>query len=190
MSTKKSGLFTVLCLLFVSGFAFAAPAPLEMTMDKTQLLRLDQDAASVIVANPEHLSVDLDNARLLMLTPLQAGATSIIVLDAAGKVILERDVLITNVQNKYVRVKRICAGSDSSCAATSYTYCPDGCYEVTPVATGAGGGAAPPPTAPSATIEGEPPETLIGPQDDCPQGYNKEAVPGIKTDMHYTCRKP
>jgi len=186
---KKIAIFTVFCGLLISGFAFAEPAPLELTMDKTQLLRLDQDAASVIVANPEHLSVDLDNARLLMLTPHDAGATSIIVLDAQGRTILERDVVITNLKNKYVRVKRVCGGSDGSCVATSYTYCPDGCYEVSEVPAGAANATTPAPAAPPGMIEGEPAETLIGPLDDCPQGYNKEVVPGIKTDMHYTCKR-
>jgi hypothetical protein len=189
MMAKTSGIFAVLCLLLVSGFAFADAAPLELTMDKTQLLRLDQDAASVIVANPEHLSVDLDNPRLLMLTPHAAGATSIIVLDAEGRAILDQDVVITNLKNKYVRVKRLCSGNDSSCAATSYAYCPDGCYEVTEIPAGASGASAPPPSTSPGTIEGEPAETMIGPLDDCPQGYNKINVPGVKGDMHYTCTR-
>lgn len=162
--------------------------PLQMTMDQNRLVRLEQDAASVIVANPGHISVSLDNPRLLILTPHEAGATSMIVLDGAGKTILEQDIIVTNVQPQYVRVRRICSGSDGSCVDKSYAYCPDGCYDVTPVPADAGAsGAPPPPSAPPGLIEGEPAETLIGPTDDCPQGYYKSAVPGIKGDMHYTC---
>jgi len=186
MAARGLGIFAALCLLVIAGIAFADPAPLEITMDQTRLVRLHQDAASVIVANPEHVSVSLDNPRLLMLTPHQAGATSMIVLDAAGKTILERDIIITNVQQNYVRIRRMCTGNDG-CAAKSYAYCPDGCYEVTDIPADETGSAGPPP--PKGLIEGEPAETLIGPTDDCPQGYNKSAVPGIKGDMHYTCSR-
>lgn len=144
------GIFAMLSLLFVSGIAAAdvddddIDGPLRLTMDQNKLVHLDEDAASVIVANPGHVSVTFDNPRLLIVTPHEAGATSMIVLNADGKTILEEDIIVTNVQSKYVRIKRMCAGSDSSCVEKSYAYCPDGCYEVTPVAPD-GSGAAPPP---------------------------------------------
>lgn len=190
MTAKKLGIFSALGLLLFSGFAFAEPAPLELTMDKTRLVTLDHDAASVIVANPDHLGVSLDNPRLLMLTPHKPGATSMIVLDAEGRTILDQDIVISNVQKKYVRVRRVCANSDASgCTAMSYDYCPDGCYEVSEVPDDSNGANTPPPTRAPGLIEGEPAETMIGPLDDCPQGYNKEVVPGVKGDMHYTCTR-
>ena len=112
-----------------------------------------------------------------------------IVLDARGGTILQSDVVVTNVTKNYVRVRRSCTGNDASCAAKSYQYCPDGCYDVTEVPANTGGGTAPPPNnAPPGLIEGEPAETLIGPLDDCPQGYNKADIGG-KGDMHYTCSR-
>ena len=190
MTAKWLGFFSVLCLVGISSaIAFAEPAPLELTMDQTQLIPLDKSAASVIVANPEHISVTLDNPRLLILTPHAAGATSLIVLDAAGKTILEQEVIVTNVQKKYVRIKRMCTGNDASCAAQSYDYCPDGCYAVTEIPANSGATGTPPPTSAPGTIQGEPAETLIGPLDDCPPGYDKSAVPGVHGDQHYTCAK-
>jgi hypothetical protein len=147
------GIFAILSLLFVSGIAVAdmddddIDGPLRLTMDQNRLVHLDQDAASVIVANPGHVTVSLDNPRLLIVTPHEAGATSMIVLDADGKTILEQDIIVSNMQPKYVRIKRMCAGGDSSCVEKSYTYCPDGdgCYEVTPVPANQGAAAPPPP---------------------------------------------
>ena len=111
---------------------------LRLTSNKNALLKLDQDAVSVIVNNPEHASVMLDTPRLLIVIPHQPGATSFTVLDANGNSIMQKDVIVTNVQEKYVRIRRMCASGDSSCADNAYFYCPDGCYEVTPVAGGKG----------------------------------------------------
>jgi hypothetical protein len=126
-------------------------APLRLTSNKNELIRLDQDAVSVIVNNPDHASVMLDSARLLIVMPHMPGTTSFTVLGSDGEVILQKDVIVTNVQPKYVRVRRICAGSDASCIPAAYYYCPDGCYEVTPVASGGDGNVPPPPGGPSAS---------------------------------------
>lgn len=143
-SLKFLGL-TFFSFLVMSGLARAETPLLEMTMNKTELIRLDQSAASVIVTNPAHVSVTLDNPRLLILTPHAAGVTSMIVLDAAGKTIMQRDIAVSNVKQKYVRVRRMCTGNDASCTASSYDYCPDGCYEVTEVPPNMGGSVTPPP---------------------------------------------
>ncbi|MBI3440771.1 MAG: pilus assembly protein N-terminal domain-containing protein [Proteobacteria bacterium] len=118
---------------------------LHLTSDRDALLRLDQDAATVIVNNPAHVSVMLDSPRLLVLMPRQPGATSFTVLGNQGEVILRKDVIVSNVQSKYVRIRRICGANDASCSPAAYYYCPDGCYEVTPVAAGQGGNVPPPP---------------------------------------------
>ena len=195
MSAKWVGMFAVLSLLAVLSTAHADSdehlAPLQLTTDQTKIIHLQQDAANVIINNPEHTSVALESPRLLIIKPHQPGTTSMIVLDSEGRTILQQDIIVTNVQRKYVRIRRMCNASDSSCTATSYDYCPDGCYEVTAVPANAGGAGGPaPPSTPPGTIGGEPAETLLGPADDCPEGYNKIFVPGITSgDQHYTCTK-
>lgn len=106
--------------------------PIRLTSNKNKLIRLETDAASVVVNNPNHASVMLDTPRLLIIVPHQPGATSFTVLDEQGETIMEKDLIITNVQPKYVRIRRMCGDSDN-CQANSYFYCPDGCYEVTSV---------------------------------------------------------
>jgi len=103
---------------------------IRLTSNKNHLIRLDKDAASVIVNNPNHASVMLDTPRLLIIVPHEPGATSFTVLGANGETIMEKNLIITNVQPKYVRIRRMC-GDDRNCQPSSYFYCPDGCYEVT-----------------------------------------------------------
>ncbi len=123
---------------------------LRLTSNKDEIIRLGRDAASVIVNNPEHASVMLDSPRLLIVMPRQPGTTSFSVLDNNGEVILRKDIIVTNVQPQYVRIRRVCNGTDPSCVPAAYYYCPDGCYEVTPVAPGGANSVPPPPVGASA----------------------------------------
>lgn len=106
---------------------------IRLTPDNTKVVRLDQDAVSVVVANPVHASVVLDSPRLLIVMPREPGTTSFTVLNEKGDTILERTVIVTSTaKKKYVRVRRSCDASDSTCVKDSYFFCPDGCYEVIP----------------------------------------------------------
>jgi len=156
---------------------------LRLTTNKNKLVRLDQDAASVIVNNPEHAEVMLDSPRLLIVMPRAPGVTSFIVLDADGKTILRKEIIVSNVQPQYVRIRRMCNGSDGSCAATSYFYCPNGCYEVTAVGDTGNGGAAPPPTtAPGAAPSAASPAGAGGPPPGAPQNpVNTTTTPAAAT---------
>jgi hypothetical protein len=133
-------------------------AALRLTPNKNKIIRLDQDAASVVVNNPDHASVMLDSPRLIIIMPRLPGTTSFTVLNSAGETILQKDVIVTNVQPQYVRVRRVCASGDTSCTPAAYYYCPDGCYEVTPVAPGGESNIPPPPVAATAaaTAAGSP----------------------------------
>jgi hypothetical protein len=107
---------------------------LRVTPDKTAMVRLNTDAASVVVTNPAHAVVQLESPRLLVIMPREPGTTGLTVLDRHGKVILQKNIIVTAAQQHYVRVRRACGAQDPSCVPSAYFYCPDGCYEVTPVA--------------------------------------------------------
>lgn len=109
---------------------------IRLTPDRTQVLRLDRDAASVVVTNPATVRVLLDTPRLLLLMPRTPGSTSFMVMGANGETLLEKTVIVDALAKpKYVRIRRMCgqAGTGADCVPTSYFYCPDGCYEVSPV---------------------------------------------------------
>ena len=132
LSAETSGLMPA-----IAEMRYNQPAPdsddthpeLRITSDKSELVRLDRDAASIIIGNPNHLGVLMDNRRLLILVPRQPGATYMTVLDAQGQVIMQRHVVASAPASDYVRVRRSCAGQDN-CEPTSIYYCKGLCHEV------------------------------------------------------------
>lgn len=104
---------------------------LKMTPDKSELVRLDKPAGSIIIGNPNHLSIMADSAQTLVLIPRAAGATYFTVLDKAGSVIMQRHVIVASPEKKYMRVRRSCAsGQAKDCQETSVFYCPDMCHKI------------------------------------------------------------
>lgn len=127
--------------------AGGADAPLRLTPDRAQTLQLDKDAVSVVVTNPTHASVLLDTPRTLIIMPRTPGSTSFTVLDGKGGIVLQKSIIVaTAAEANYVRIRRMCGPNDNTCVPAAYYYCPDGCYEVQPVAPVQGEVNLPPPT--------------------------------------------
>jgi Flp pilus assembly secretin CpaC len=108
----------------------ATHPPLRITPDKSELVRLDRDAASIIVGNPLHINIMADSPRTLVVIPRSAGATYFTVLDSDGAVIMQRHVIVGSGKDGYVRVKRVCNTESKGCQNTSVFYCPDMCHEI------------------------------------------------------------
>lgn len=105
---------------------------LRMTPDKTEIVTLDSDAASVIVGNPAHINVQLDTPRTMVVTPLAPGATYLTVLDQERNVIMQRHIIVASPKQRYIRIRRSCANAEdsSACKQTSVYFCPDMCHEI------------------------------------------------------------
>lgn len=104
---------------------------LKLTPDKSQIIRLDRPAASVIVGNPNHVSVLSESTTTLVFVPKVPGATFVTILDKNSDVIMERHVIVGTPKEKYMRIRRSCAGEKSEdCQTTRVFYCPDTCHEV------------------------------------------------------------
>lgn len=116
----------------VEGFeGDATHPPVRLTPDKSELIRLDRKAATIVVGNPTHVSVLADTAQTLVLVPQQPGATYITILDGKGEVIMQRHVIVASPKEHYIRVRRTCATTeDDGCQETHVYYCPDMCHEV------------------------------------------------------------
>lgn len=104
--------------------------PLKLTPDKSELIRLPKKAGSIIIGNPAHLSILADSAQTLVLVPKLPGATYMIVLDLEGNLIMQRHVLVDTPKDKYVRIRKSCAGGVEGCQTTKVYFCPDMCHEV------------------------------------------------------------
>jgi Flp pilus assembly secretin CpaC len=84
-------LISVLLILSLGALQSAlaeSSALVDVTIDEARLIRLNADAAQIIVGNPIIADVTAQSARLLVVTGKSYGATNLIVLDAKGQEIL------------------------------------------------------------------------------------------------------
>lgn len=113
------------------GTDFTATYPdLRMTPDKSEMIKLDQEAASVIVGNPNHINVLLDTPDTLVVVPRAAGASHFTVMGKDGSILMQRHVIVGAPKEKYVRIRRSCNAASGNCQAMSTYFCPDSCHEV------------------------------------------------------------
>jgi Flp pilus assembly secretin CpaC len=114
--------------------------PLNLTPDKSELVRLSRDAVSVVVGNPAHATVLLDTPRLAVIVPRSAGATHFSALDKDGNVIMQRHIIVASPNKNYVRIRRSCgnATQNRDCKPTSVYFCPDMCHEISDEAQAGG----------------------------------------------------
>jgi len=112
---------------------------LNITPDKSELIRLDTAVGSVIVGNPNHISVLAESSKTLIVVPRQAGATHFTVLGKDGKVLMQRHVIVASPKQNYVRVKKVCMEDQENCRPTNVYYCPDMCHEIGQASTEEGG---------------------------------------------------
>ncbi|MBI4031298.1 MAG: pilus assembly protein N-terminal domain-containing protein [Proteobacteria bacterium] len=105
---------------------------MRLTPEKSEIVNLDADVKSLIVGNPMHLNIIMDNTRRLVLIPRTPGATHFTALDDTGKVVMQRHVIVSGPNEKFVRIRRSCAmAQGGNCEDTSMYYCPGGmCHPV------------------------------------------------------------
>ncbi len=123
--------------------------PLRVSLDKPEIIRLDRDAVNVIVGSNENLRVVPDTNRNLVLIAKKPGSTYFRALDADGKVIMQRHVIIGSPSKNYIRIRRACANGAQGCKQYSVYYCPDMCHEVNVVQDASGPASSIPEETPS-----------------------------------------
>ena len=116
-----------------NGQEFTGTYPvLRMTPDKSEMLRLNAEAASVVVGNPNHISVLLDTPDTIIVVPRTVGASHFTVTGKDGSIIMQRNVIVGAPTEQYVRIRRSCnaAAGGTQCEEMSTYYCPGTCHEV------------------------------------------------------------
>ncbi len=68
----------------------------SVELNKTELVRLNQSANAVVIGNPSVADVSVHSDRTLFVIGRNFGETNILVLDAAGSVIMDANVVVTN----------------------------------------------------------------------------------------------
>lgn len=130
----------------------AETEPLRLSLDKPEIIRLDRDAINVIVGSNENLRVVPDTNKTLLLIAKKPGSTYFRALDADGKIIMQRHVIIGSPTKNYIRIRRACANGNEGCKQYSVYYCPDMCHEVDVVQDAAGPGSAIPEETPQGRV--------------------------------------
>ena len=82
-----------------SGTIKTAHRLLNLTPDKSEMIQLEKEAASVIVGNPNHINVILDTPTTLIVVPREAGASHFSVIGKDGSILLERQVVVGAPKN-------------------------------------------------------------------------------------------
>jgi Flp pilus assembly secretin CpaC len=99
----------ILAMLVAAGSAAAQMVDdIIVKYDQSQLLRLPQPAAEIIIGNPVIADVAVQSGGVLIVTGKSFGITNMIVLDAKRDVILERRIM---VRREDVRVVNLLRGS-------------------------------------------------------------------------------
>ena len=75
--------FAVLCATFVVAVLSAAAGAqtLHVGVDKASILRLDTDAATIMIANPAIADIAVENSRLIFVLGRTTGETNLFILD-------------------------------------------------------------------------------------------------------------
>ena len=107
-----------LALICTPAAALAQSQPLSVEVDHTSRIDLAGAAASVVVGNPEIADVTVVDANTLFVSGRGYGVTEIVVLDAYGRTLFQREVVVSAPSSGQVRVWRGGAVTDMACGAT------------------------------------------------------------------------
>ncbi len=102
-------LFGIAALIgFANGPAAAQTAGPDVTVlvDQASLLRLERPAAEIVVGNPSIADVSVQSGKLLVVTGKSYGQTNLMVLDADGKVIVNRKLIVQDPRTGFVTLYR------------------------------------------------------------------------------------
>tara|TARA_R110001592_G_scaffold20926_20_gene84783 strand:+ start:4490 stop:5086 length:597 start_codon:yes stop_codon:yes gene_type:complete len=103
---------------------------LRLTPDKSELVRLDKPAGSIIIGNPLHINIIADSSKTLVIVPRAPGAGYFTVLSKTGEILMQRHVIVASPKDGYLRIKKTCTEDSEGCQKTSVFYCPDMCHEI------------------------------------------------------------
>ena len=84
--------------------------------DQVELLRLNEEGATIIVGNPSIADVSIQRAKLLAITGKTFGVTNLIVMNHAGQVITNRRLVVRADDQKVVNLNRGVLRESYNCA--------------------------------------------------------------------------
>jgi hypothetical protein len=119
LTLKRSRLlFVIVALLAISDdqCATAAKNDIEVIIDEATLVRLDRPAAEIVVGNPSIADVSVQSAKVLVVTGKSFGETNLIVMDADGKVVVNRSLIVQEPRTGFVTIYKGASRQTLHCA--------------------------------------------------------------------------
>jgi hypothetical protein len=98
---RRAGRKIVAPALLLGAFVLCLPAAaraaetLNISLDQATLMKLPDKVATIVVGNPMIADVAVQSGGLVVVTGKGFGSTNLIVLDRAGAVLLEREVVVS-----------------------------------------------------------------------------------------------
>lgn len=108
----------IAALLAIAGVqpATAASNDVGVLIDQATLVRLERPAAEIVVGNPSIADVSVQSGKVLVVTGKSFGETNLIVIDADGKVIVNRQLIVQEPRTGFVTMYRGPARQTLHCA--------------------------------------------------------------------------
>lgn len=99
------------CALALGGALLAATGDaraqdITVPLDEARLIHLEQPVSDVIVGNPSIADIAVQNGQLLVVTGKSFGMTNLIVLDARGEEIVNRNLRVRSPSARTVRMHK------------------------------------------------------------------------------------
>jgi len=114
-NAARIGLLVVALLQAAAANNAAWAEPVQVVVGKSQMLQIEGQPSVIMVGNPAVADVVVETAGILFLVGLQPGETNLYVLDAAGRTLLETDVVVGRTGPRQVTVNRGVAEANLSC---------------------------------------------------------------------------
>jgi Flp pilus assembly secretin CpaC len=98
---------TTVLMLSSGSFATVAAEPgIEVVMNQAKIIKLTQDASTIVVGNPEIVDATVQDARTIVLTGKGFGVTNMVILDPEGKAVVDEPIYVSRNDDKSLRVYR------------------------------------------------------------------------------------
>lgn len=98
MSRQTSILAALFCAVFAAApaAAMAQAAPMNVEIDQATRVPLRAPAGSVIVGNPQIADVTVVDSNTLYITGKGYGVTEVVAVDAIGRTVFQRQIVVTD----------------------------------------------------------------------------------------------
>lgn len=96
----------LLCLPLASVKTFAKDDILSITLDSAELIQIDTEITVVQVGNPEIANVSVNTPQSIFVSGLTIGETGLLLLDGAGEIVLDLNVVVVPKNERHVTVHR------------------------------------------------------------------------------------